>query len=437
MWKAKAAPTKEFFVRMITRDISLEDCILDLIDNCLDGARRAGETGDGGEVASYKGFEVSLRIGSEGFEIRDNCGGISISNATDYAFHFGRRRGAPGERTSSIGLYGIGMKRAIFKIGREIEIHSSTKDEAFRCPIGVEEWLEHEGWEFEMQRADLIKDTGTIITIEQLNPDIAEEFGDGTFVNNLTRIVSRDYTRFIEKGFKVRINGQTVRGRHYTVRSSEEFQPCRETYEDKGVQVVILAGMAAPPPNDIEPSDRGRPEYFGWFVFCNDRVVLAADKTDRTVWGHEGFRIWHQQYNGFLGMALFYCVDPNLLPWTTTKRDVDENSRLYRRAVGEMKKATQPWIEYTNQRKANLEEAKRKERGGAVVPVFDIATDSVFRVPKAPSAARVAMATIQYRKSLKKVRRAGKVLGNSAMSYSDVGRKTFEYFMKNEVEEGE
>lgn len=36
--KATAFPTKAFFVRMITRDISLEDCILDLIDNSVDGA---------------------------------------------------------------------------------------------------------------------------------------------------------------------------------------------------------------------------------------------------------------------------------------------------------------------------------------------------------------------------------------------------------------
>jgi hypothetical protein len=42
MQKAIANPTKEFFVTMITRDITLEDCILDL-DNSVDGAwRRAG-----------------------------------------------------------------------------------------------------------------------------------------------------------------------------------------------------------------------------------------------------------------------------------------------------------------------------------------------------------------------------------------------------------
>lgn len=36
--KASANPTKAFFVRMITRDITLEDCIFDLIDNSIDGA---------------------------------------------------------------------------------------------------------------------------------------------------------------------------------------------------------------------------------------------------------------------------------------------------------------------------------------------------------------------------------------------------------------
>ena len=38
--KAAAVPTKQFFVSMLTRDISLADAILDLIDNCLDGALR-------------------------------------------------------------------------------------------------------------------------------------------------------------------------------------------------------------------------------------------------------------------------------------------------------------------------------------------------------------------------------------------------------------
>ena len=48
------------------------------------------------------------------------------------------RRGA-GE--DLIGLYGIGMKRAIFKMGALAEVHSSTADEGFRVDIDVEKWI--------------------------------------------------------------------------------------------------------------------------------------------------------------------------------------------------------------------------------------------------------------------------------------------------------
>ena len=33
-------PTKKFFIDMITRDISIEDAIVDLLDNSIDGANR-------------------------------------------------------------------------------------------------------------------------------------------------------------------------------------------------------------------------------------------------------------------------------------------------------------------------------------------------------------------------------------------------------------
>ena len=38
--KAQASPAKRFFVEMLTRDIELADAILDLLDNCVDGALR-------------------------------------------------------------------------------------------------------------------------------------------------------------------------------------------------------------------------------------------------------------------------------------------------------------------------------------------------------------------------------------------------------------
>jgi hypothetical protein len=36
-----ASPVKSFFVHMLTRDIGLEEAILDLLDNCVDGILRS------------------------------------------------------------------------------------------------------------------------------------------------------------------------------------------------------------------------------------------------------------------------------------------------------------------------------------------------------------------------------------------------------------
>lgn len=437
MNKADAMPTKDFFVRMITRDISLEDCLLDLIDNCLDGARRqlAAAGQDPSHMDNYEGFWANLHISPEEFRIQDNCGGISIGNAIDYAFHFGRRPDAPDEGDFAIGLYGIGMKRAILKVGKMINIHSSTTDEAFVCNIDVADWLSHDLWEFDLDDAEKIVGSGTSISITDLNGGISEEFNDNTFINGLSRIAARDYARFLDKGFAISINDKALEGYGYAVKESAEFKPYRVSYDDEGVQVEIIAGMAASPPSDLEPKERPETDYYGWFVLCNDRVVLPADNSERTVWGDEGFPRWHYQYNGFMGMVLFYSCDPNLLPWTTTKRDVDESSPLYRRAVNEMKKVTRPWIEYTNQRKTDLEDARAKERAATSVPFFQVERSPVLRVPVPIEKPRIQMANIHYQKPLTEVNKVRKALGRGNMSYRSVGENTFDYYFHNEVEE--
>ena len=436
MKNADASPTKDFFVRMITRDISLEDCILDLIDNCLDGARREITVESGEPLAdSYKRYHVSLCVDSNGFLISDNCGGISIDNAIDYAFHFGRRPDAPSDE-SAIGLYGIGMKRAILKIGRKIKIYSSTKDEAFVCTIDVDDWLTHDDWEFDMDDGKLGQHAGTSIQICDLNLGVGDEFGDDTFVNSLSTMIARDYARFLGKGFEISINEARLDGYGYVLKEADDFKAYRDSYEDGDVAVEIIAGMSAAPPSDLGPSERaGDTEYYGWFVFCNDRVVLAADKSDRTVWGDEKFPRWHYQYNGFMGMVLFQSRDPNLLPWTTTKRDVDESSSVYRRAVSKMKTVTRPWIEYTNQRKADLDRARTKERTAESVSAFGVRPSTVLTVPTVVQKPKIQIANILYQKPVSEVNRVRRALGRGNMSYRSVGERTFEYFVDNEVEE--
>ena len=127
-----AHPAKAFFVDMITRDIELPDAILDLLDNCIDGAQRLGPKG--GE-RPYEGRWAKIEFNEKEFTIEDNCGGIPLDIAKEYAFRMGRPPTVKTSKPGSIGVYGIGMKRAIFKLGTSCVVHSFTRNESFDVKI--------------------------------------------------------------------------------------------------------------------------------------------------------------------------------------------------------------------------------------------------------------------------------------------------------------
>jgi hypothetical protein len=60
---------------MLTRDIALTDALLDLVDNCVDGATRQLKGRLRG-AKPYDGYEARLTLSAASFDISDNCGGI-------------------------------------------------------------------------------------------------------------------------------------------------------------------------------------------------------------------------------------------------------------------------------------------------------------------------------------------------------------------------
>lgn len=437
--KAHGNPTKDFFVYTITKDVAIEDCILDLLDNAIDGAQKiiSKKNPQITRIDDYSGYSANLILDSANFSIKDNCGGISISEAIDYAFHFGRRTDAPSDGPYSIGLYGIGMKRAIFKLGQEILIYSSTSTEAFKAKINVHDWLAKgpDDWDFDLEDAEPATIPGTQISISTLTSTAASTFGLSAFRSSLARIIGRDYFQFLKKGFHISIGGSEVPAYAFNIRENAEFKPAHITYDDGDVTVEIVAGMASTPPDDLEPSESlPETDYFGWFVLCNDRVVLPSDKSVKTIWGNDGFPVWHPQYNGFLGMVSFHSRDAKLLPWTTTKRDLDQTSPVFRRAVVKMKEATRSWLAYTNDRRIDLDQAKAHEAQAPSRAIFEATASAKATFPGSAVATKPT-ATINYRKLLDEVKLVKAALGNANMSNRDVGLKTFDYYLRNEVGE--
>ena len=117
---------------MLTRDINLADAILDLLDNCLDGALRLA---DGGNV-DYAQHFVKIELAADHFSIEDNCGGIPREVAKNYAFKMGRDTNDDrNSDTESIGMYGVGTNVAIFKMGREALVRTRYDEDTFEVPI--------------------------------------------------------------------------------------------------------------------------------------------------------------------------------------------------------------------------------------------------------------------------------------------------------------
>lgn len=128
--RINAAPSKEFFIYMLTRDVQLSRAIIDLLDNCVDGAKRLRANG------SFDGLWVTITISPDLFSITDNCGGIPVEVARDYAFRFGRPKTAK-DTPGSMGLFGVGMKRTFFKLGNRFEVRSKCEVEEFDLNVDV------------------------------------------------------------------------------------------------------------------------------------------------------------------------------------------------------------------------------------------------------------------------------------------------------------
>ena len=188
--------------------------------------------------------------------------------------------------------------------------------------------------------------------------------------------------------------------------------------------------MAAAPPDDPSPdeaTDEGENRW-GWYVVCNGRIVLAADKTVLSGWSTPDWPQWHSQYNGFMGIVFFSSRRPDILPLTTTKRSVDVSSEVFRRARPKMRDVSRSWISYTYQRKQDLEEAKKREAASAPISIHDIKSRPVAELPViVRSKPKEQIDNVNYAVHRERLRQLAEALGHSRMSNRDVGLKSFDY----------
>lgn len=428
-----ASPTKEFFVNMLVRDILLKQAIIELIDNSIDGARRFRKNNE------FSGLKIEIEFDSTKFFIQDNCGGIPLDVATERAFRFGRPQNIGKENAETTGIFGIGMKRALFKIGKKISIHSETIDTAFQLDLDVDEWLRKDDrdWDFELTSyqenvINPIEAVGTRIEITNLNLEIATELSNSEFKKEVIEHIQRRVGQDIVNGMSIKINGDSLVGDNVLLIDNEELKPIKEEYKDDGITVRILSGIA---PRD---GKNYPPEKAGWYIYCNGRLIVAADKTSLTTWkdmeNKSSGVVFHNNYAGFRGIVYFNSVMPEKLPWNTTKTGLDTTSLVYLRAREKMleifkivKNILDDIRENSKTNDDGIEETIAAMRG------TEMTLENINKVKQNRSIDihKVLVATkpqvsISYKKPKEEVETIKKFLG--VKSYKEVGEKTFEYF---------
>ncbi len=434
-----AMPTKAFFVDMLVKDIPLDRAVLDLVDNCIDGAKRLRP----GDEATFEDLNVSITLDENSFEISDNCGGFDIETAKSYAFRFGRPSVAK-STDYSIGQFGVGMKRALFKFGRYFEIHSTTETERWSMEVDVDEWEGNETWQFkftevENNMANVPGSCGTRVLVNRLRPEVASSFGAGQFQRRLTMMVRSHQRQFLGAGLGITFNGQYLTNTDLRILSGGEFKPAVEEFSsddsEEPVQVRIIAGIY----NSL-------PAEAGWYIVCNGRVILSADRSDETGWGtvaeqKDGIPKYHNQYARFRGIVFFNCRNSGKLPWNTTKTGLDTSQPVWRVTYQKMLDHTRVVIKFLNaldsqidnygKSSAPLLSAINRETTGKDVEKYKGSSSfSWNRTPKAPGP---KMKTIQYSRKETEIRYLMEALNIG--SFKGVGEATFDLIYKEQAED--
>lgn len=371
---ANGSPTKEFFVEMLTRDIDLNDAILDLLDNCLDGViRTCRNNATVDERKKYESFWAEINISSSNFSIRDNCGGIPRDTAENYAFRMGRSS-LSSNNDPTIGIYGIGMKRAIFKIGQEAIVHTQNNNEKYSVIIDKDWASDNDNWNFPINENSLdnqLSENGTEIRVATLNEAIADLWKSEetifSFVDTLKKAIQESYSLIIEKGFLIKINGEPVSANPVELlvsseKENEGIRPYVFTNNYGDVTVKMAIGFYAPMASDddidkINESKRSSRDA-GITIVCNDRVVLYNDRSYLTGWGTAGVPNYHTQFIGIKGIVVFESNNPRSLPMTTTKRGIDHSSPIYIAVKDKICEGLKMFTNYTNQWKGRNEQER-------------------------------------------------------------------------------
>lgn len=329
-----SSPSKRFFLDMITKDVTVESSILDLIDNSIDAYKK-------NKRSTNATIDIILSLKDDCFMINDNCGGMKKETAINKAFKFGNNE----DRSfGALGMYGIGMKRSIFKIGDDFIVESKCGDDSYKVFMNRNEWLNlKDTWKFYIEDIQLNIEDGVHIKINKLSDSLKTYLKFQSNVERLKKQIARTYKESLSKDIIIKVNGENVSHYDEILFESDILKTYVKSYTIKDLSVKIIAGIGLPSPSDA-----------GWNIICNGRTVVEKNKDNLTGWeveyllDEEGnidsdlketdkkLPAFHNDYARFRGYIYLDSYNANNLPLNTTKDGLDKQHPVYEQIFMDM-----------------------------------------------------------------------------------------------------
>ncbi|MFZ5748732.1 MAG: ATP-binding protein [Pseudomonadota bacterium] len=373
----------------------------DLVDNSIDAARNellkrsAPAVDERGLPSSYAGFHIDIELTGTSVLVRDNCSGMEREDLSYRAF----RTGAKSQHPFGIGHFGVGLKRAIFKLGTAVSLETDNGVDNFDFEFTEQAVLAAGDEPLLAERRPSSRKKGNALRIGGLRSDVAVDFDSSIWMERLADGLRIRYGIFTRKGLSISLNGKRIPMFGPAVRD-RDVGPVKYATQimrtEKGVRIFAEAGLHEDYRiKDLEADyDKNRhveiSKEQGWYVVCNDRIILVADRTTRTGWTTG----WHQEYAGFLGWVHYVAADPELLPWDSKKSGINESSEAHRESVAWLKAIADDFRAQKNKLRDRGGRQRVDHRGAASsressTPLRQIDARPVGRSPSAslPSAA--------------------------------------------------
>lgn len=303
-----ASPSKRIYLSIIA-DYDIKTALCELIDNAIDNWIYNSQK-------NHLTVSISLDYQRQTIFVEDNSGGIKEQDI-HLIVSPGQSKNSD-ETNATIGIFGVGSKRAVVALAEEIRIYSRYPKEKGAVVSINDDWIKDDtNWELPLfASSERIQEGTTNIELLKLRnklqleqeKDLIDHFG-------------ATYSIFIKKGnFNLFVNDNSVEEINFNKWSyPPDFEPKsfngKITFQTgELIHLQITGGLT----KSGEPAGG---EY-GAYIYCNDRLITRAFKGPEV--GYKPLRIGNPHPSVSLARVIVKISgNAQLMPWNSSKSEVN------------------------------------------------------------------------------------------------------------------